>query len=250
MSSFKDHFSGHAADYARFRPTYPDGLFEGIAAASPARERVWDCGCGNGQASLSLARHFARVEASDASAEQIANATPHEAVTYHVAPAEDPAFLADQSVDAVLVAQALHWFDHERFHAALRRVLKPGGLAVAVMYEKATINPDLDRVIEAFYSGAIGPYWPGDRRHINQHYRTVPWPWPRVDIDIPDMVMMWSLDELLGYFGTWSATRRYMADGHADPLPALRAELLSLWGDAAQPRAVRWTLHNLTGRVG
>ena len=56
---FKDHFSGVSAGYRAFRPGYPAALFEWLASVSPARERAVDLGCGSGQASVGLARHFA-----------------------------------------------------------------------------------------------------------------------------------------------------------------------------------------------
>lgn len=46
--SFKDHFSARASDYARYRPRYPEALFEFLAALAPARETAWDCGTGSG----------------------------------------------------------------------------------------------------------------------------------------------------------------------------------------------------------
>jgi trans-aconitate methyltransferase len=111
-----DHFSAHAAHYARHRPSYPPELFAWLAAQAPARELAWDCATGNGQAALALAEHFQRVHATDFSAEQLAQATPHPRVGYLQAPAETSG-LAAQSCDLVTVAQALHWFCHERFFA-------------------------------------------------------------------------------------------------------------------------------------
>ena len=58
MTKFKDHFSGHAVEYAKFRPHYPDELFEYLALISPRHELAWDCATGNGQAAVGLARHF------------------------------------------------------------------------------------------------------------------------------------------------------------------------------------------------
>ncbi|MEX2155506.1 MAG: class I SAM-dependent methyltransferase [Gemmatimonadales bacterium] len=84
--SFADHFSGVSAAYAAFRPHYPEALFTFLAQAAPARQAAWDCGTGSGQAALGLARHFARVTATDASDAQIAHATPHARITYRVAP--------------------------------------------------------------------------------------------------------------------------------------------------------------------
>ena len=71
---FKDHFSGHAGDYARYRPSYPPELFRTVSALVTRHERCWDAGNGNGQAAVGLAEHFAEVVATDASADQIAHA--------------------------------------------------------------------------------------------------------------------------------------------------------------------------------
>src|SRR5687767_5175497 len=88
MGEFKDHFSGVAANYAEFRPTYPSDLFEWIASISPARERAWDCATGNGQAAVQLKPFFREVLATDASTAQIASARPAPGLQYAVASAE------------------------------------------------------------------------------------------------------------------------------------------------------------------
>ncbi|MDH3589856.1 MAG: class I SAM-dependent methyltransferase, partial [Gammaproteobacteria bacterium] len=63
---FKDHFSGHAADYANFRPGYTEALYRWLAQLVPAAQLIWECGCGNGQAARRLAEYFPRVIATDA----------------------------------------------------------------------------------------------------------------------------------------------------------------------------------------
>jgi hypothetical protein len=72
---------------------------------SPGRDLAWDCATGNGQAALALAAHFRHVHATDLSAEQLAQATPHARIDYRQAPAEASG-LADRSCDLVTVAQA------------------------------------------------------------------------------------------------------------------------------------------------
>src|ERR1043166_7452409 len=156
-SPFQDHFSGHAADYRAFRPTYPPELFAFLAALAPARELAWDCGTGSGQAAVPLAAHFARVFATDASAEQLANAERHPKVEYVVAPAEKCP-LPDASADLVPVAPALHWFDHDRFYAEVRRVAKPGALFAATCYYKPSVNSEVDPVLRR-WEDFIRPYW-------------------------------------------------------------------------------------------
>ncbi len=69
--SFADHFSGHAADYARFRPAYPETLARYLSDLAPSRTRAWECGCGNGQLSGQLAAYFTEIMATDASTAQM-----------------------------------------------------------------------------------------------------------------------------------------------------------------------------------
>jgi SAM-dependent methyltransferase len=172
---FQDHFSAQAGAYARFRPAYPEALFAWLASLLETRDLAWDCGSGNGQAALGLAAHFTRVIACDPSREQIAQALAHPRVTYYVASAEEPPAAA-AGANLVTVAQALHWFDFDRFYPALRRTLKPDGLFAAWGYGRTRISPDVDAVVQHYYADIVGPYWPPDRRHIESGYQTIPFP--------------------------------------------------------------------------
>src|SRR5262245_35676167 len=166
-------FSTVAREYANFRPGYPPELFAWLARTAPARDAAWDCGCGSGQASTALAEHFTTVFATDVAEEQIAAAKPHSRVRYSVAPAERSG-LPDESVDLVTVAQALHWFDVEAFYAEARRVARRGALLAVWNYPRPEfIDAELDRRFFAFYSDVVGPYWPPERVHVEQNYRTL-----------------------------------------------------------------------------
>src|SRR5437867_1290905 len=96
--TFKDHFSRQAADYAKFRPGYPQELFQYVGSVAPSRKLAWDCGTGNGQAAVGLASVFDRVIATDASEKQIINAEPHQRVDYRIAPAENSGISISWSV--------------------------------------------------------------------------------------------------------------------------------------------------------
>ena len=126
-NEFVDRFAPMAADYADFRPHYPKALFDWLAGLTPGQTLAWDCATGTGQAAVGLAALFERVVATDACAAQIGQATPHPRIEYRVARAESSGLNA-HSADIVTVAQALHWFERDRFFAEVRRVLKPGGL--------------------------------------------------------------------------------------------------------------------------
>lgn len=134
MELGQHHLFSQVADrYASHRPTYPQGFFSDLAARCADRALAWDCGCGNGQASLALADHFAQVIATDASAQQIQQARPHRRVSYRTASATASG-LEDGSVDAILVAQAVHWFAGEAFNTEVRRVAKPQALMAWIGY--------------------------------------------------------------------------------------------------------------------
>ena len=253
-ADFADHFSGHAGDYARYRPTYPPALFDYLAGLCPDHALAWDCATGNGQAALGLADHFDRVVATDASAEQIAAATPHPRVTYEVAPARQSP-LADASADLVTVAQALHWLDPDSFYAEVKRVLKPNGVFAAWTYGLFHVAPDdpaasaVDPLIQAFYHDLVGPYWPPERRHIEARYTSLPFPFH--EIDTPDFTLetRWALSDVLGYLRTWSATRRYWQDRGRDPVGEMEADFAVGWGDPDTARTMQWPLYLRVGRV-
>lgn len=245
--SFKDHFSGHAAEYAAARPGYPAALFEHLAALPARRELAWDCGTGNGQAAVQLAERFARVAATDASAEQLSQARPHPRVEYRQAPAEASG-LADGSVDLVTVAQALHWFDFERFYEEVRRVLAPGGALAVWTYKLLSVSPEVDRILVPFATETVGPCWPPERRYVDEEYRSLPFPLTEEPAPRFTCVEHWDLGRLLGYVSTWSAVKRYTKSRGEDPLPALAEALAGAWGDPGEVRAVSLPIYLRVGR--
>ncbi len=245
---FQDHYSNVAASYARYRPRYPRELFEHLAALAPARDLAWDCATGNGQAAAGLAAHFKRVVATDASHAQIANAQPHPGVDYRVAPAEQSG-LATDSVDLISVAQALHWFDTPGFFAEARRVLRAKGVLAAWCYGQMQIlNPDAQRVLDKYYAETVGPYWPPERRLIEAGYRTIAFPFHQIPPPRFTMKADLTLEELSGYLGTWSATRRYIQATGQNPVPSVVRALAGAWGDRGARQEVAWPLSLRIGR--
>lgn len=239
--NFKDHFSGHAAIYAQARPTYPPALFEWLALQCPHRQLAWDAGCGNGQASAALAEHFDAVFATDPSATQIAAASPHTKVRYTVEPAEQCS-LADGSVDLVTVAQALHWFDCDRFFAEARRVLAPTGRIAVWCYERSSVEPEVDAIFMRLYQGELDAWWPPERRHIEAGYATLPFPFEAIAAPTFDLRCDWTLAQYLAYLRSWSAAQRYLKATGRDAVAGIEADLVAAWGDPEQRRIVRWPM--------
>ncbi len=243
---FKDHFSGHAAEYAKFRPHYPDELFEHLASISPRHELAWDCATGNGQAAVGLARHFEKVIATDASAQQIESAEPDKRISYRVAPAEASG-IDSASVDLILVAQALHWFDLDRFFTEAKRVLKDDGVLAISSYKVLEITPEIDVIIWKFYRETTGPFWPPERDLVETDYKDIQLPFPELPHRQFEMRTRWNLNQLLGYLRTWSATQRFIAARGFDPVDSLAEELGTVWKNPEEVREIKWPLHLRVG---
>lgn len=244
---FKDHFSKRAVLYSRFRPTYPGELFEWIAALVPRRDSVWDCATGSGQAAVGLARHFRHVIATDASASQIAMTEPHPDIEYRVASAYESE-IANDTVDAVTVAQAIHWLDHSKFYHEARRVLKPEGLVIVWGYGDPVIDdPVLEKIVHDYNRGTIEKYWKPERNVLLEGLRTIPFPFR--EVPAPSFIMQrnWSLEELTGYLRTWSASAAYAEEHGGDPVAPVEALLRNEWG--TEPHLVTWPLFVRAGFV-
>jgi SAM-dependent methyltransferase len=248
MHPFSDHFAFAAAGYASYRPRYPGALFEWLAGLAPSRRRAWDCGTGSGQAAVALAEQFEEVVATDPSVAQLSSAERAERVRY-VAMTAERAALAEQSVSLVTVAQALHWFDLPTFFDEARRVLVPEGLLAAWSYGLAHVTPEVDDIVMRFHGVTLGPYWPAERRMVDEGYRSIELPFAELTVPPFEMFASWSLPQLAGYLSTWSAVGRFRTARGEDPLPGLVQELTSAWGAPSRERQVRWPLIVRAGRA-
>lgn len=243
---FADHFSAVSEAYARFRPRYPEALFDWLAAVAPGRRLALDCATGSGQAASGLAERFERVIATDASSEQIEAAASHPRIEYRVARAEASG-LSDASCDLVAAAQALHWFDRPAFFAEARRVSLPGGVVAVWGYQRLrTGDAALDAELDRFHDGVVGPYWPPGRELLEGAYRGIDFPFQEIAAPPFAIEARLTLDALAGYFGSWSATERYRRAVGADPVPAFVAGLAPAWGEG---REVRWPIALRAGHV-
>jgi SAM-dependent methyltransferase len=248
VSAFKDHFSVGSAEYAAYRPTYPRALVDFLADVSPRRRLALDCGCGTGQLSVLLADRFERVIATDASAKQIENAVRHPRVEYRVALAERSG-IGDGSADLVVAAQAAHWFDLPAFYAEARRVARPGGIVALVTYGIIEMDAPVDAIVQHFYWKVVGPYWPPERRQVEDGYRSFDFPFDGFAAPPLAIEVLWNLDDLLGYVHTWSAVKVAEKALGREPIERFRRELANAWGARNEHRSVRFPLSLRVGRV-
>jgi SAM-dependent methyltransferase len=246
VTAFKDHFSARAAGYAKFRPTYPEALFDWLASLAPGRALAWDAGTGNGQAARALAARFERVLATDASEQQIANAEPRTGITFQVGPAHESG-LGAGSCDLVTAAQALHWFDIPAFFAEAARVLKPRGIAAVWTYGQPSLDdPACDAVLQR-YVREVEPYWPPERALVETGYKTVAFPFEEIEAPALELELITPVDAFAGYMRTWSATEHYGKALGKDPVTSVESDLRRLW-PRGESRRAHWRLSVRAGR--
>ncbi|MGH8106238.1 MAG: class I SAM-dependent methyltransferase, partial [Arenimonas sp.] len=208
---------------------------------------AWDAGCGNGQASVALADFFDEVFASDPSSTQIASAAPHPNIRYAVASAEQCS-LPDNSADCACVAQALHWFEFERFFSEAKRVLKPGGLLAVWTYERSSVDTAVDAVSLQLYRGILDDYWPPERRHVEAGYRDIVIPFEEIQCPAFQLRCDWTLPQYLAYLRSWSASQRYLKATGIDAIGLIEADMQTAWGNPSYARPVVWPLNIRAGR--
>ena len=118
-------FGSAAAAYERGRPSYPPEAIDWLLPAG-ARD-VLDLGAGTGKLTTRLVERGLDVVAVDPIPDmlEVLRASLPDTPALEGTAEEIP--LEDNSVDAVLVAQAWHWVDPARALPEVARVLRPGG---------------------------------------------------------------------------------------------------------------------------
>lgn len=229
MSVPLDRFSGHAANYARYRIDYPGELYDYVLAQVPTRHAAWDCATGNGQVAVALANYFEQIDATDLSEEQLTNAVKRPNITYQQAVAEAAPF-ADESFDLVTVGQALHWFDVPTFHDEVQRVLKPNGVVAEWGYGLNEVNAPIDALVRFIYRDVVGPFWDPQRRHIETEYRHLPFEF--ADITHTHIIdrRNWLVEWYMNYLRTWSAVQGFRKLHGYDPIDQFDSDFRRLWG--------------------
>lgn len=227
----KDLFSGHAADYALYRPDYPEALYQWVFRHVRQFDAAWDCGTGNGQVASVLAKHFTHVEATDLSQAQLDQAVTLPNVHYFANPAETTPFEAN-TFDLITVGQALHWFDFARFNQEVKRVAKKGAIIAVWGYGLLNISSEIDAVILDFYQHTVGDYWDPERRHIENEYADIPFPYRNTEKSVFPQTYKWTPEQLCHYLNTWSSVRKFEKANGYNPIESLYDRLHDVWGDS------------------
>ncbi len=243
----KDNFSRQSDKYAKYRPHYPDELFQFLNQQVANKHAAWDCGTGNGQIAGRLSETFEEVYATDISKAQIENAVKRGNIFYSVQPAEKINF-AENLFDLIIVGQAAHWFDFGQFYAEVRRTAKDNALLCITGYGNICVPPSIEPIIAHFYTSVIGPYWDLERKYIDESYQTIPFPFD--EIPAPHIVnkLTWTIEHLEGYLNTWSAVKHYIDQNGINPVDGIMPDIRKNWGSNPEIE-VQFPLIFRVGRV-
>ncbi|KUI36542.1 SAM-dependent methyltransferase [Mycobacterium sp. IS-1496] len=166
-------FGEQAAAYERGRPSYPPDAIDWLLPRGA--HTVLDLGAGTGKLTTRLVERGLDVIAVDPIPEMLEVLTRSLPDTPALLGTAEEIPLADDSVDAVLVAQAWHWFDPERAVKEVTRVLRPGGrlgLVWNTRDERMGWVKDLGRIIghenDPFTDEVSlpGPFTDPERHHV------------------------------------------------------------------------------------
>lgn len=138
----ESRFSDRVADYVRARPGYPAArlaaaLRERIGLEPPAR--VADIGAGTGLSTIALRQagfEVVAVEPNGAMREAGERLLADDSAVSWVAGTAEATGLAEASVEALVAAQAFHWFDPPSARAEALRVLSPSAAGAALVWNQ------------------------------------------------------------------------------------------------------------------
>jgi len=224
----KDNFSTQSGLYKKFRPVYPQVLYDYVLSFVKNKNTAWDCATGNGQVAGVLAEHFDKVYATDISRNQLNNAVQKENIEYKRCPAEDTPF-PSHTFDLITVGQALHWFDFEQFFEEVKRVAKPGATMAAWGYALMNINAEVDALVYKLYEDIVGTYWDFERKYVEDHYANIPFPLDNVQQKDFTIAVQWNLSHLIGYLNSWSSVQHYIRQHNENPVDQIVDKLRACW---------------------
>ncbi|KAG0564737.1 hypothetical protein KC19_8G135500 [Ceratodon purpureus] len=255
-------FVKQAEVYKEARPRAPEELYSYLASLTPSHELAWDVGTGNGQAAAVISKHYKKVIATDVASEQLKYAEKRPNITYSATPTtlskDDLTRIVgpEGSVDLVLIVEALHWFDFDKFYENVKYVLrKPGGVIAATVY------PSRPRVEGAQLTKALDDFWASIERHwspqifeyVETGYKNLPFPFAPVvqGNEVPhfEATVDARFGEFVNYLKSLSGVQTAIDRGE-DPLNEDQMKVFAdAWGPPETVRCLRWPLDMVVGTV-
>jgi len=241
MSQTKNLFADIGQNYATYRPSYPDELGEALTKLCKNKQLALDVGCGTGQLTAILSQYFDQVIGTDINSDQLKHAHKAENITYLHEGAEETS-LENGSVDLIVVAQAAHWFDLKAFYKEVERISTDDGIIALVSYGVPYIESATSSVFQQGYWQLIHQYWPEERKHVEEGYLNLDFPFE--EIDFPELFIHREMnyDTFIGYMKTWSAYKTAQQSGDLNSFKTFFGQLEQAWEDRQTIKTITWPI--------
>lgn len=164
------------------------------------------------------------------------------------------------TVDLVVVAQALHWFDLTTFYTNVRHILKkPHGVIAAWCYTLPKVNPTVDAILGRFYTVDVGPYWEAPRKLVDEEYETMEFPFEAVEGEegtgpVRRFAAEKEMDfeEYLTYLRSWSAYQTAKNQGVETLTGEVVEEFDKAWNEDGKngKKLAKFPIHLKIGKIG
>ena len=151
---YENKFNGKAEIYDKFRPSYSKNFFMYLYDKKIITRTsvIADIGSGTGIMGIEFAKEGNNVYVVEPNLDMIRiakrNLLNYKNCFFKNTSAENTE-LGDNSIDLVVVAQAFHWFDKEKFKEECKRILKKNGNIVLVWNStetNSTINIEVSNI--------------------------------------------------------------------------------------------------------
>ena len=128
--------------------------------------------------------------------------------------------------------------------------MKPGGIIAVWTYNLFRVNKEIDSLIDKFYFDIIYSYWPEQRKHVENKYTELDFPFNKRPAPQFSMEAEWSLDQLIGYLNTWTGVQNYIEFEAFNPLEFIEKELQTIWKkNKSKKKIIVWPLTLKVGTV-
>ncbi|WZZ17456.1 hypothetical protein YC2023_110545 [Brassica napus] len=250
-----------ASAYLDARPRYPTDWYKKIAERTQDHKFAWDVGTGNGQAAIGLVDHYENVVATDINEAQLKRAIKHSRISYHHTPknmSEDEMVAligGENSMDLIVAAQAVHFFDLTTFYNVAKRVLrKDGGLIAIWVYNSIIISPEIDPIMKSLVDSTL-PFRTPIMNLAFDSYKTLPFPFESIGmgsegepvrLDIPHKL---SLKGFIGFLKSWQPAMKAKEQGVELVDEDLITKFEEAWGDENQVKDVYYKAHMIVGKI-
>jgi ubiquinone/menaquinone biosynthesis C-methylase UbiE len=231
MLLFKDYFSQCATSYKKYRPDYPKELFKFLASECPEKELAVDVACGNGQAAYGLVPYFKKIIGIDASKEQLKLAIKNKKIKYINNTAEEMP-VSPGSADLITVAQAIHWFELDKFYITVRKTLKNKGLIAIWGYYlpfAVVSSKKLEDFLKDYFDKYIKFYDHPCASHLLNKYETIEFPFKEIKAPAFFIEEAWDLEYFKGYVSTWTITEKFKKDFGKTHWEIIENEIKKIW---------------------